>query len=84
MNKQRITVYTPESSLAHPLKMVRDMWADIFSGRGLALSLAVRDIKAQYRQTFLGIIWALILPLITTVTWIFLNLSGIVSVSETE
>ena len=84
MNKQRITVYTPESSLAHPLKMVRDMWADIFSGRGLALSLAIRDIKAQYRQTFLGIIWALILPLITTVTWIFLNLSGIVLVSETE
>ena len=84
MNKQRITVYTPESSLAQPLKMVRDMWADIFSGRGLALRLAVRDIKAQYRQTFLGIIWALILPLISTVTWIFLNLSGIVSVSETE
>ena len=62
MNKPRITVYTPESSLAHPLKMVRDMWADIFSGRGLALRLAIRDIKAQYRQTFLGILWALIDP----------------------
>ena len=79
MNKLRITIYTPESSLTNPLKMVRDMWFDVFSGRGLSMSLAVRDIKAQYRQAFLGILWALILPLANTVTWIFLNRAGIVS-----
>ena len=84
MNKQRITVYTPESSLINPLKMVHDMWADIVSGRGLALRLAIRDIKAQYRQAFLGILWVLILPLANTVAWIFLNRAGIVSVGETE
>ncbi len=84
MNKLRITIYTPESSLANPLKMVRDMWFDVFSGRSLSMSLAVRDIKAQYRQAFLGIFWALILPLANTVTWIFLNRAGIVSVAETS
>ena len=84
MNKLRITIYTPESSLTNPLKMVRDMWFDVFSGRGLSMSLAVRDIKAQYRQAFLGIFWALILPLANTVTWIFLNRAGIVSVAETS
>jgi len=83
MNKQRITIYTPESSLTNPFKMISDMWLDVFSGLGLALRLAIRDIKAQYRQAFLGILWALILPLANTVTWIFLNRSGIVSVSET-
>ena len=84
MKKPRITVYTPESSLINPFKMISDMWADILSGRGLAWRLAVRDINGQYRQTFLGILWALIGPLASTVTWIFLNLSGIVSVGETE
>lgn len=83
MPELRITVYTPESSFANPLKMVREMWFDVYSGRGLALRLAVRDIKAQYRQAFLGILWALILPLANTATWIFLNRTGIVSVGET-
>lgn len=84
MKKLRITIYSPESSLANPLKMVRDMWFDVVSGRSLALRLAIRDIKAQYRQAFLGILWALILPLAHTATWIFLNRTGIVSVGETE
>jgi len=59
------------------------MWFDVYSGRNLALRLAIRDIKAQYRQAFLGILWALILPLANTATWIFLNRTGIVSVGET-
>jgi lipopolysaccharide transport system permease protein len=78
------TIYTPESSLGNPLKMLRDMWFDVASGRGLAMRLAERDIKAQYRQAFLGILWALILPLANTATWIFLNRTGIVSVAETS
>lgn len=76
-------VYTPDSSLVHPIKMMRDMWRDVFSGRGLAWQLAVRDIKAQYRQTFLGLLWVLILPLANAVAWVFLNRSGIVSVGKT-
>jgi len=43
----------------------------------------VRDISAQYRQAFLGIVWAFLLPLANTVTWIFLSGTGVVSVGET-
>ena len=63
--------------------MLTDMLHDVSAGRQLAWQLAVRDIRAQYRQAFLGIFWALILPLANTVTWIFLNRTGIVSVAET-
>ncbi|MDD3936008.1 ABC transporter permease [Rhodoferax sp.] len=63
--------------------MLRDMFRDLATGRELALRLAVRDIKAQYRQAFLGILWAFILPLANTITWIFLSRAGIVSVAET-
>jgi lipopolysaccharide transport system permease protein len=79
----KVTVYTPESSLASPARMLRDMAGDLAASRELAWRLAVRDISAQYRQTFLGILWAFILPLANTLTWIFLSGSGIVSIGET-
>lgn len=77
------TIYTPESSLANPSKMLRDMFRDLAAGQELAWRLAVRDIKAQYRQAALGILWAFILPLTNAATWIFLSTAGIVSVSST-
>ena len=84
MNKPVVTVYTPDSSLSHPLVMAREMFRDLFASRELAWRLAVRDIRAQYRQAFLGILWAFILPLANTATWIFLSRTGIVAVGETE
>lgn len=83
MSQLPVTVYSPESSLASPDKMLRDMFRDLASSRELAWRLAVRDIKAQYRQAFLGILWAFILPLANTVTWVFLSKAGIVSVADT-
>lgn len=63
--------------------MLRDMLRDLFSSRELAWRLAARDISAMYRQSFLGPLWALILPLANTLAWIFLGSSGIVTVGET-
>lgn len=60
------------------------MFRDLVAGRELAWRLAVRDISAQYRQTFLGLLWAFILPLAHSITWIFLNSSGIVRVAATS
>lgn len=45
-----------------PLKL-RDLW----QYRGLLYFLAWRDIKVRYKQTTLGIMWALIQPLLTTI-----------------
>jgi lipopolysaccharide transport system permease protein len=78
-----VTVYTPDSSLASPGKMLRDMVRDLRASRELAWRLAVRDISAQYRQAFLGLLWAFILPLANTLVWIFLSRSGVVQVSAT-
>jgi lipopolysaccharide transport system permease protein len=84
MTRPSITVYTPDSSLTSPAVMVRDMLRDLYAGRQLAWRLALRDIRAQYRQAFLGILWAFIMPLANTVTWIFLNTAGIISVGSTD
>jgi len=83
MTEESVIVYTPDSSLRNPAKMIREMFADLAASRELSWRLAVRDICAHYRQAFLGILWAFILPLANTLTWIFLNSTGIVAVRET-
>lgn len=83
MSEPRLTIYTPDSLLASPARMVREMWLDLASSRELAWRLTVRDLSAQYRQTFLGFLWAIILPLANTLVWIFLSRTGVVNVSDT-
>ena len=82
--QSKITVYTPDSSLANPFTMVKAMMGDMWEGRELAWRLTVRDISAQYRRSFLGILWALILPLANTAVWLYLNTTGIVVLQKTD
>ncbi|GGG53232.1 ABC transporter permease [Bizionia arctica] len=56
---------------------------DMYHSRFLARQLAERDIKAMYRQSYLGIIWAFITPIATAAVWIFLNSSGTINLSDT-
>ena len=76
-------VYTPDSNIRHPWIMLGDMLRDIKKGQDLAMRLTIRDIKAQYRQSILGLLWAFIIPIANTLVWIMLNSSGIVSLADT-
>lgn len=49
----------------------------------LAKQLAKRDIQSQYRQSFLGVFWAIFPALINSLVWIFLQSSGTVKVTVT-
>lgn len=81
---RRIIIYTPAASLRTPQRMVREMVDDLLAGRHLARRLAIRDIKAQYRGSLLGYLWAFITPLVSTAMWIFLSGTGIVKLSSTD
>ncbi len=43
----------------------------------------MRDLKAMYRQSYLGYIWIFAAPLVTTGVWLFMNSQKIVQVAET-
>lgn len=75
-------IYQKDSSLS-VLQLLKNSLKDIYNSRFLARQLAERDIKAQYRQSYLGVLWAFILPLTTAFVWVFLNSSGTVKLSET-
>ena len=79
-----LRVYKPESELADPRRLLRSMWSELLAGRELAWRLAVRDIRAQYRQSALGVLWALIIPLANTAVWLFLTGSKVVQVAATS
>lgn len=79
-----VTVYTPESVMRSPGKLVRSMWRDVRASRELAWRLTVRDISARYRQSALGILWAFLPPVATAGLFVFLNRGGIFTIGATE
>jgi lipopolysaccharide transport system permease protein len=80
MSDLPVRIYSPEPLLGHPITLVRNILRDLMAGRELAWRLFVRDLSAQYRQTFLGYIWAFLPPLVAAMTFIFLNSQGIVKI----
>jgi lipopolysaccharide transport system permease protein len=56
-------------------------WRDLWHYRDLLGFLTLRDIKVRYKQTVLGVGWALIQPVITTIifTFVFGKLAGMSS-----
>ncbi|PHR74608.1 MAG: polysialic acid transporter [Lutibacter sp.] len=77
-----VKIYQKENNIKIG-RLIKDSLSDIYTSRFLAKQLAVRDIKAQYRQSFLGVFWAFITPLTTAFVWIFLNETGTIQLTDT-
>ncbi|MEM6599004.1 MAG: ABC transporter permease [Cyanobacteria bacterium P01_C01_bin.69] len=77
-------VYRADSALKHPVQLCRQMLQDLVASRELAWRLMIRDIKAQYRQSFLGLLWAFVPPVVTAVGITYARSVGVVSLGETE
>ncbi|MEO1377465.1 MAG: ABC transporter permease [Cyanobacteria bacterium J06635_10] len=60
------------------------MWGDLLASRELAWRLMVRDISAKYRQSFLGIFWAFIPPIIMAAGFTLAKSGGVVNVGNTD
>lgn len=54
-----------EVIIIEPGRYERDYWADFWRYRELARVLAWRDLAVRYKQTVIGVAWAVIRPLIT-------------------
>lgn len=79
-----VAVYSPAPMLASPAKLAREMLRDLLASRELAWQLFVRDVSAQYRQSLLGVVWALLPPLAMGLVFILLQAGGVVTVAETN
>lgn len=80
---EKVTVYTPESQLRYPLRLVAEMIGDLMSSRELAWRLMVRNVSARYRQTLLRYTWAVLPPIMTTSVFVLLQQAGYLTVETT-
>ncbi|MUG98078.1 ABC transporter permease [Scytonema sp. UIC 10036] len=77
-------IYTPESQLRRPIDLFKQMWRDLLASRELAWRLMVRDITAQYRQSFLGVAWAFLPPIVMAVSFTLANDANVINVGKTD
>lgn len=80
----KTVIYTADPQLRSPRRLLGQMRADLGASWGLAWRLTIRDIKAQYRRSILGILWAFIPPVVTALVFIALNRGGVIEIRETD
>ena len=70
--------------MARPTEFVRNAWRDLRRSGPLALEMAKRDIRSQYRQSLLGFFVVLLFPLALTAVAIGFRATGILHVDSTN
>jgi lipopolysaccharide transport system permease protein len=76
-------IYTPNCAAGWGLKVWLGMAEEVVSSWELTWRLFLRDFSARYRQTVLGVTWAIIPPIIVVGTFVILNQTGILNVEST-
>jgi len=80
-----LTFYGPDNFLKKGyLSIFVEMFNDLIKNRWLTYQLFKRDFIATYKQSFVGVLWAVIVPIIGVSTFIILNRSGIFSLGEID
>ena len=84
MNKA-ITTYEPDNSIKNGfLHIFKEIFNELKINKWLTYQLFKRDFFALYKQSFFGILWAIIVPLISVATFIILNRAGVFSIGDID
>ena len=82
-NKNKIIHYSSQRQ-SSVFSCLNESFRELRQSHELAQRLFKRDVKAKYRQTFLGILWAIVPPLLTALLWIFLKGNRIIGIPNTN
>lgn len=88
---QIMSLRSPSPALQEPVLIIepggteKSYWTDLWRYRELFIILAWRDISVRYKQTIIGVVWAILRPFLTMVvfTVIFGRIAGLPSDGET-
>lgn len=75
--------YTPAGTGSTLSAIIRSLLDNFIASNNLGYRLATRNIRARYRQSFLGIFWLFLPPIATSFIWIFLNKTRVVTFADT-
>jgi lipopolysaccharide transport system permease protein len=83
MINNKTTVYYPDKAIRQGyISLFREMTNEVVTSRWLTWQLFRRNFISIYKQSVLGIFWALFIPLVSVGTFIFLNQGGIFDVGD--
>lgn len=83
--KNNIVTYESDNTIKKGyLSILPEVIREIIENRWLTFQIFRRDFFAGYKQSFVGIGWTFIVPLMSVGTFIILNLSGVFSAGEIE
>ncbi|MFC2066168.1 ABC transporter permease [Chloroflexota bacterium] len=83
MMNSKVVIYFPDKSIEKGyLSLFREMFSEIFKNQWLTYQLFKRNFTATYKQSVLGVFWALLIPLVSVGIFIFLNRGGIFNVGD--
>lgn len=82
---ENLTTYTPDQRRRTGFFTLWGvMFKNIIKSRELIWQLFKRDFLMAYRKSFLGMAWIFIAPLVGIVSWVFMNMTGILNPGEME
>ncbi len=81
----RITVYSPDKMIRTGLiASWKELFESLVRSRELIWRLFLRDFSAKYKQSILGLLWAVLNPMITVGIFVFLNKSGVFNLGKID
>ena len=82
---ETIVTYEPDNSIKKGfLHIFEEIFNELKMNKWLTYQLFKRDFFALYKQSFVGILWAIIVPLISVATFIILNRAGVFSIGDID
>lgn len=77
------TVYDASPNGSRPRGFLSEAFSSLRDSRELAWSLFLRDVRAQYRQAFLGYLWIILPPLASMSAWWFVQSQEVFEIADT-
>ena len=78
-----IILYEPNHIVKAGIRVWPEMIRELSQARGLIWRLVVRDLSARYKQSFLGVFWAFLIPLVMMVTFVWIKNKSILPIGNT-
>jgi lipopolysaccharide transport system permease protein len=75
-------IYTPYHNQSF-LNTLKEIFNGFVTGKDLGYRLFIRDFKASFEKSILGVFWVFLPPILTAGIWIFLNNQKIISIADT-
>lgn len=83
-----LTTYAPSGAYVEGVgasfRTTRLMWRELCSARELIVRIFLRDFRARYRQSALGVAWALLVPLAALAVFLGMSRAGILTLRTGE